>query len=48
MTQKQIDLFKFGYPETQNDEAFVCIITPEKKLSLDAPEYIPSIHSVQI
>ena len=47
MTQRQIDLFRFGYLETQSDEAFVCIITPEKKLSLNAPEYIPSIHSVQ-
>ena len=46
-TQKQICLFRFGYPETQSDEAFVCIISPEKKLSPDAPEYTPSIHSVQ-
>jgi hypothetical protein len=28
MSQKQIGLFKFGYPETQSDEAFVCIISP--------------------
>ena len=47
MTQKQIGLFRFDYPETQSDEAFVCIISPEKKLSLDAPEYIPSTYSVQ-
>ena len=33
MTQKQIGLFRFDYPETQSDEAFVCITTPEKKIS---------------
>ena len=47
MTQKQIGLFRFGYPETQSDVAFVCIISPETKLSPDAPKYIPSMHSVQ-
>ena len=47
MTQKQIGLFRFGHPETQINEAFVCIITSEKKLSPDAPEFTPTTHSVQ-
>ena len=47
MTQKQIGIFKFGHPETQSNEDFVCIVSPEKKLSPNAPEFIPTIHSDQ-
>ena len=47
MTQKQIGLFRFGHPETQSIEAFVCIVSPKKKLSPNAPEFIPTILSVQ-
>ena len=47
MTQKQIGIFRFGHPETQSNEAFVCIVSPEKKLSPNAPEFIPTIHSAQ-
>ena len=49
MTQKQIGIFIFGYLETQTDEVFVCIVTPEKKLSSEAPEFVPTSvkHSIQ-
>ena len=47
MTQKQIDIFRFGHPESQSNESFVCIVTPEKKLSPIAPEFKPTMHSVQ-
>ena len=49
MTQEQIGIFKFGHPETQTDEAFVCIINPIK-LSPEAPEFIPAsiMHSVHL
>ena len=47
MTQKQIGLFRFCHPETQSNKAFVCIVSPKKKLSPNAPEFIPTIHSVQ-
>ena len=47
MTQKQIRLFRFGHPETQSNEAFVCIVSPKKKLSPNAPEFFLTIHSVQ-
>ena len=39
MTQEQIDIFRYGHLETQ-DEAFVCIVTYENKLSPNTPEYI--------
>ena len=38
MTQKQIGIFRFGHPESKSNEAFVCIVAPEKKLSSNAPE----------
>ena len=47
MAQKQIGLFGFGHPETQSNEAFVCIITSKEKLSPDAPEFTPTTHTVQ-
>ena len=37
MTQKQIGIFRFGHLKTQTDEAFVCIVNSEKKLSTNAP-----------
>ena len=42
MNQKQIGTFRFGHPEIQTYVAFVCRITPEKKLSLEALEFVPT------
>jgi len=30
MTQKQIDIFRFGHTETQSNEAFVCMLHPKR------------------
>ena len=38
MTEKKIGMFRFGHPETQSNEAFICIVSPVKKLSPNAPE----------
>ena len=49
MTQEQIGIFRFGHLETQTDKAFVCIVTPEKKLSSEAADFVPASvkHSIQ-
>ena len=47
MTQKQIGIFRFGHLESQCNEPFVCIVTPEKKLSPNVPEFKPTMHSAQ-
>ncbi|KAI3729859.1 hypothetical protein L6452_18530 [Arctium lappa] len=42
LPQKQIGIFRFGHPETQTQMAFVCMMTPEKELSSEAPEFVPA------
>ncbi|KAJ9547463.1 hypothetical protein OSB04_020006 [Centaurea solstitialis] len=44
MSQSQMKIFRFGQPETQKNCAFVCFVRPlERKLSSDAPEFVPKL-----
>ncbi|KAJ9561605.1 hypothetical protein OSB04_006765 [Centaurea solstitialis] len=46
MSQSQMGIFRFGQSETQENCAFVCIVRPlERKLSSDAPEFVPKLKS---
>ncbi|KAI3685588.1 hypothetical protein L6452_34837 [Arctium lappa] len=42
LSQKQIGIFRFGHPEIQTQMAFVCMMTPEKEFSSEAPEFVPA------
>ncbi|KAI3692973.1 hypothetical protein L6452_32799 [Arctium lappa] len=42
LSQKQIGIFRFGHPETQTQMAFICLMTPKKELSSEAPEFVPA------
>ncbi|KAI3746818.1 hypothetical protein L6452_09259 [Arctium lappa] len=40
--KEKIGLFRFGHPETQTQMDFVCMMIPEKELSSEAPEFVPT------
>ncbi|KAJ9557324.1 hypothetical protein OSB04_011938 [Centaurea solstitialis] len=49
MSQSQMETFRFGQPETQENCAFVCFVRPlERKLSSDAPEFVPTLKTNSI